>query len=243
MAVTTKDRIVIGAIELFNASGVSAVTTNHIAAHLGMSPGNLYYHFANKEEIVREAFERMNGAADAVWQGDRSPAGKDSGAGKTAGKATPKLDVLALQRVAIGNLQLYADYIFFARELTSLLRADPILRARYAAVSEQRMAQVVEMLRPLVDAGLLRDVGDDDDLRALADSAWLIGLFCVPYAETVEGEAPLVGARNARARAARTRSAVERGALLVLHLFKPYMDPLAYTALVVLVRSHLATET
>ena len=157
---STKDRVVSAAVEMFNESGVSAVTTNHIAAQLGMSPGNLYYHFANKEEIVRAAFDRMNLAADDLWKGDDAPL--------PAGKKKPAVDVLHLQRIVLGNLRLYAEYIFFARELTSLLRADPVLRERYAAISERRMEQLVAVLRPLVAAGLLRNVGDDDDLRSLA---------------------------------------------------------------------------
>ncbi len=223
MRTSTKDRIVTAAVELFNASSVGAVTTNHIAAHLGISPGNLYYHFANKEEIVREAFERMNAEADAVWT------------------VPATFDPLALQRIVVENLQLYAKYIFFARELASLLRADPVLQERYSEVGARRMEQLLAALRPLVDAKVLRDVGDDDDLRDLAESAWMIGLFCVPYAETAEAAAS--PAKTARARAARTRRALERGALLVLHLFKPYMEPLAYTALVVLVRTELETAT
>ena len=67
----------------------------------------------------------------------------------------------------------------------------------------------------------------------------MIGLFCVPYAETAEDAAVGPAGKSAKARAARTRAALERGALLVLHLFKPYMDPMAYTALVVLARSEL----
>lgn len=223
MAADTKDRIVTAAVELFNASSVGAVTTNHIAAHLGISPGNLYYHYANKEEIVRAAFERMNAEADVLWE-------KSS---------TPAFDPLALQRIVVGNLQLYAKYIFFARELASLLRADEDLRDRYAEISARRMDQLVRSLAPLIEAGILRDVGDDEDLRSLAESAWMIGLFCVPYAETVEEAAPGTSGKSAKARAARTRAALERGALLVLHLFRPYMDLLAYTALVVLVRSEL----
>jgi hypothetical protein len=103
------------------------------------------------------------------------------------------------------------------------------------------MAQLENVLVPLVEAGLLRDVGDRDDLRVLAESAWVIGLFCVPYAETLDPvlSSPLASDAARQARAARIRTALERGALLVMNLFRPYMDPLAYTALVVLVRSEL----
>src|SRR5262249_5999607 len=55
----TVARILEGAVELLNREGGDAVTTNHIAAHLGMSPGNLYYHFRNREEIVRAIFPRI----------------------------------------------------------------------------------------------------------------------------------------------------------------------------------------
>jgi AcrR family transcriptional regulator len=207
LAAGTKDRIISAAVELFNASSVGGVTTNHIAAHLGISPGNLY----------------MNAEADVLWE-------------KSSKR---EFDPLALQRIVIGNLQLYAKYIFFARELASLLRADKELRDRYTEISTRRMEQLVVSLAPLIEAGILRDVGDGDDLRALAESAWMIGLFCVPYAESVDEPAPGATGKSAKARAARTRAALERGALLVLHLFKPYMEPLAYTALVVLVRSEL----
>ena len=223
MAADTKEKIVSAAVELFNASSVGGVTTNHIAAHLGISPGNLYYHYANKEEIVRAAFERMNAEADVLWE-------------KSSKR---EFDPLALQRIVIGNLQLYAKFIFFARELPSLLRADKTLRDRYMQISARRMEQLVVSLAPLIEAGILRDVGDIDDLRALAESAWMIGLFCVPYAESVDEPPPGTAGKSAKARSARTRAALERGALLVLHLFKPYMEPLAYTALVVLVRSEL----
>ncbi|MEO8876132.1 MAG: helix-turn-helix domain-containing protein, partial [Polyangiaceae bacterium] len=47
---STKDRVLHMAVRMFNRQGTSAVTTNHIAAELGMSPGNLYYHYRNKED-------------------------------------------------------------------------------------------------------------------------------------------------------------------------------------------------
>src|SRR5215469_196209 len=61
----TKERIIEMAIRLFNEQGTAAISTNHIAQALSMSPGNLYYHFRNKEEILRAILERMI----ARWEG------------------------------------------------------------------------------------------------------------------------------------------------------------------------------
>ena len=226
----TKERIVDSAITLFNESGISAVTTNHVATHAGISPGNLYYYFANKEEIIREAFERVNAEADAIW-GPSTPS-------STAPQ--PKVDVGAFHRMLVGNLGLFAQYAFFARELPALLRADPVLRTRYAEIAKRRTEQLEDLLKPFIAAGLLRDLDDAEDLHALVETAWVLGLFCIPYAETLD---PTVPPKTAKARAERLHDAIERGALLVLHLLRPHLDPMAYAALVVLVRTELHSTT
>ena len=54
--IKTRERIVQNSLELFNQQGERSVSTNHIAAHMEMSPGNLYYHFPNKQAIIAELF-------------------------------------------------------------------------------------------------------------------------------------------------------------------------------------------
>ena len=51
-AAATRDRILDGALRLFNAEGVGAISALDVAVALGISPGHLYYHFKGKPEIL-----------------------------------------------------------------------------------------------------------------------------------------------------------------------------------------------
>ncbi|KPA92409.1 MULTISPECIES: TetR/AcrR family transcriptional regulator [Pseudomonas] len=55
----TRDRILECTLQLFNQKGEPNVSTMEIANELGISPGNLYYHFHGKEPLVLGLFERF----------------------------------------------------------------------------------------------------------------------------------------------------------------------------------------
>ncbi|MBB2493808.1 TetR/AcrR family transcriptional regulator [Aquipseudomonas ullengensis] len=55
----TRDRILECALNLFNQQGEPNVSTLEIATEMGISPGNLYYHFHGKEPLIMELFERF----------------------------------------------------------------------------------------------------------------------------------------------------------------------------------------
>lgn len=111
----TKDKIILTSLELFNNSSVSDVTTNHIAKELNISPGNLYFHFRNKEEIIRQIFKNMCAETYALWRG------------KKGQKAMHPLELIEK------NYELFWKYRFFHREMYFLRERDPQLGRMWTA--------------------------------------------------------------------------------------------------------------
>jgi Transcriptional regulator len=63
----TKERILEVSLAMFNAMGEPNVTTNAIADEMNISPGNLYYHYRSKDEIVTRIFARYEREMDELF--------------------------------------------------------------------------------------------------------------------------------------------------------------------------------
>jgi AcrR family transcriptional regulator len=169
---TTRERIVETAIELFNAQGTAAVSTNHIAAACSISPGNLYYHFRNKEDIIRAIFEQMDRVGLEEYQRITAERGPGS--------------IETMQETFVMIQQYNWRYRFFKRELTALIMADPLLRERFVETNRMMLGVVDEALKLSIEQGFLRPLAAAE--RALlAEEIWLIALFWLNYLE-VGGE-------------------------------------------------------
>lgn len=58
--IKTRDLILDVALVLFNEQGEPLVTSVDLANEMNISPGNLYYHFKGKEEVVEELYARFH---------------------------------------------------------------------------------------------------------------------------------------------------------------------------------------
>lgn len=168
VATDTKTRILDTALALFNERGTASVTTNHIAEALGMSPGNLYYHFRNKAEIVRALFARIT----AAWATNYA----------VAPGTMPTVQIM--EGMVAGNFEIQARYRFFFRDLTLLLNADPELAAAYRANRSAGIGNTTFLLSLFAEAGVLTPVGDADALDDVVQLLWLVGDFWLVFKDT-----------------------------------------------------------
>ncbi|WP_332369331.1 TetR/AcrR family transcriptional regulator [Spirosoma telluris] len=56
---STKGRILNASVRLFNEYGVDAVRLQQIAEEIGISVGNLAYHFKTKDAIIESVYEQV----------------------------------------------------------------------------------------------------------------------------------------------------------------------------------------
>ena len=102
-----RQKILDASMNLFYQSGTVAVTTNHIAKEVKISPGNLYFHFADREAIVRELFKQMCYDTYALW--------------RTSSVTQSPTEMISQ------TFDLFWKYRFFHREMYHLRRKDPLL--------------------------------------------------------------------------------------------------------------------
>jgi AcrR family transcriptional regulator len=170
----TRDRVLSAALELFNERGSGAVTTNHVAARAGISPGNLYYWFSDKDEIIRELYAAFVGEYEQLW--DAEPDGSLD--------LTPE-EVLG--RLGEGA-ELSSHYAFLARDLLGLLHADPVLAREYQVVRLRRIAAFTGLAGSWREQGVIRPV-DDQTVVDLVQALWVIAETWMAFAE-LDGNRP-----------------------------------------------------
>ena len=163
----TKERILIISVELFNKNGVTVVTTNHIAKALDISPGNLYFHFRNKEEIVFELFKKMARETYEVWK-------------------PRKLSKKSLNVFIDENFSIYWKYRFFHREMYALRRKDPALAKLWRAHLIKMMKLMEILYRKWIKQGLVVQISSRAEMQFLSDTLLAMATTFLQFFESAE---------------------------------------------------------
>jgi AcrR family transcriptional regulator len=144
MATHTRDKILETALAMFNAQGVHTVGVRDIARAVGISPGNLAYHFPQKDVLVSALMDRLHGANTS--QLVAPPAGPFS--------------FESFYRAILAVMHNQVRYRFYQISFAELLQQSADLRDREAERNQSRRDRIELNVRRLVDGGLL----DDDEV-------------------------------------------------------------------------------
>ena len=164
MARDTRRRILDCALAMFNARGEPTVTTNHIADELEISPGNLYYHFRNKDDIIEQLFTRYEARMDEVLT---PPDGRP-----------PGLDDIWRQLHQV--FECIWEYRFLYRDLLEILSRSRRLRSRFARILKRADDRAHAVMQGLLEADVVR--GSPAEIDAAATNLLVLATFWLNYA-------------------------------------------------------------
>ncbi len=193
----TAERILEVTLELFNRFGEPNVSTTLISAELGISPGNLYYHYPAKDELINSLFDRYEKALNELLNA-----------------SDDVRDVEDAWFFMHSLFELVWQYRFLYRDLNDLLSKNRRLETHFQWVLKNKTRAVKALLDSMGRAGAMHI--DAREVEATATSMVVVLTYWLSF-EYVRDP------RNALEPAS-AQTALLRGAHHVLNLLVPYLE-------------------
>jgi AcrR family transcriptional regulator len=189
----TRERILETALIQFNRFGEPNITTADIADEMEISPGNLYYHFRNKDEIIAELFAALERRLDALLI---APTRREPGVE----------DLWFLLHLLFEAMW---EHRFLFRDLDEILSRNRRLASRFARIMRRGSGTVIEFCRGMVASGAMQ--ASEREIAALAENVALVATYWISYQRISAGEA------------APETASLDRAAYQVLSLIAPFL--------------------
>jgi len=193
----TAERILEVTLTLFNRFGEPNVSTTLISAELNISPGNLYYHYPAKDELINALFDRFERALNELL-----------GAGDDV------RDVEDAWFFLHTLFELIWQYRFLYRDLNDLLSKNRRLETHFQSVLKNKTRTIKGLLDGMRRGGALQI--DSRELEATATSMVVVLTYWLSF-EYVRDPRNALEPNNAQV-------ALLRGAQHVLNLLAPYLE-------------------
>lgn len=170
---TTKEKILAQALILFNEKGVETITTRQIALALGMSQGNLCYHFPKKEAIIIALYKQLVAKFDDLYL-----------VLATEGKQSSSNLVIStfLKMINITN-QYFVDYKFLMLNFVQIMRWYPSIKTHYQALTVQRKEQTIDLFHGFRIVGLFSAETYQGQYKQITEQFMIINNFWLSHAE------------------------------------------------------------
>lgn len=170
----TRDRILQTSLQLFNEYGEPRITTNHIADELDISPGNLYYHFRNKDEIIALLFQQFERQMDATLQVPQN-------------RILDMEDMWLYLHLVFENIW---EYRFLYRDLDNIMSRNKRLRTHFRRILERKVNTAAAICNGLVEAGLMN--ASAEEIAALAQNIAVVATYWLNF-QSIRGPLPQSG--------------------------------------------------
>ena len=194
----TAERILETTLELFNRFGEPNVSTTLISAEMNISPGNLYYHYRAKDELINSLFDRYERAlADLLGAAENVRHVEDAW--------------LFFHML----FELIWKYRFLYRDLNDLLSKNRRLETHFQFVLKNKLRAVQQVLEGLGRGNSVRI--EARDAESVATAMVVVLTYWLSY-EYVREPRRALEPESASA-------AMVRGAYHVLSMLSPYLDP------------------
>ena len=193
----TAERILEVTLELFNRFGEPNVSTTLISAELGISPGNLYYHYPAKDELINSLFDRYERALSELLNA--------SDGVRNVEDAWFFMHTL---------FELIWQYRFLYRDLNDLLSKNRRLETHFQWVLKNKTRAVKTLLDGMSRSGAMAI--DSREVEATATSMVVLLTYWLSF-EYVRDPRHALEPENAQ-------SALMRGGQHVLSLLVPYLE-------------------
>ncbi|AZZ92970.1 TetR family transcriptional regulator [Hahella sp. KA22] len=147
----TRERIIHISLDLFNRFGEPNVTTLQIADELDISPGNLYYHYKNKTEILHELFARFEQQMLELLD-------------------VPNVEISIEDQWLFLHLifERIAEYRFLYKDLVNILQRYERIRPRFKKILHKKTEASLTICSSLRDQEIL--IGSNEELEALCNN-------------------------------------------------------------------------
>lgn len=211
----TAERILEVTLELFNRFGEPNVSTTLISAELGISPGNLYYHYPAKDELINSLLDRYETALNDLL-----------GAGEGV------RDVEDAWFFMHSLFELIWQYRFLYRDLNDLLSKNRKLETHFQRVIERKTSSVKSLLNSMVRHHAM--TMDAREAEPTATSMVVVLTYWLSF-EYVRDPRHALEPEHAQ-------MALLRGAHHVLNLLIPYLEPSQRLHLQALVTAYSSAE-
>lgn len=160
----TRDRILLTSLDLFNLCGEPNVTTIDIANEMDISPGNLYYHFRNKDEIIFELFLLFEASILEVLESQHS-------------SDQEIIDYWMYIHIIFEKIW---DYRFFYRDLVTILERNERLQKRFNRILDKKANACASILGAMNEAGIIQ-VTDPKVHKAIATNVVITATYWLNY--------------------------------------------------------------